>query len=157
MNNFNLLDHNILKKTDVDLASIVMEVVPKAIRVIRAENRSHRGENLKLIHMRVLANVWRKKITNKELAETIGLSPAAMSRVVQSLAKRRLLVCVKNPLDRREHFIEATKEGFELFKGIRRQTTQRLSQRFLSLSHKERNTIAEGLKLLEEALSTFNT
>lgn len=145
---------NSTQKTNSDsvLVESLMEVLPKAMRQIRLSNRSHRGNELSLPQFRVLAHVWRRPKMNKELADDIGLSVAAMSRLVGGLSTRGLVKRVINDEDRREAYIEITREGLTLFKGIRARTSKRVEKRLKSLNDRDKEALARGLVLITEIM-----
>jgi len=143
-----------IPKTNLDdeLVSALMDILPRAMRQLRVSNREQGAEHLKLPQFRVLAHVWREAKTNKELADDIGLSAAAMSRVISGLVKRDLVQRVSNPQDLREARVQITRRGLILFKSIRRETGKKLTKRIQKLNRDEKMDLAQGLILISKIL-----
>lgn len=140
-----------------DLATHLIEVIPRAMREIRASNRSYKGTQLSLPQFRVLANIWRLPKTNKQLAEDIGLSVAAMSRIVDALEKQKLVSRKTDNVDRRVSNISITKEGLQLFTSIRSKTCNKIADQLLLLSHKELVDLQNGLTVIENTMLRNST
>ncbi len=137
-----------MKNRDADLATALMEVIPRAMREIKASNRFYSGEVLKLPQFRVLANIWRQPKTNKELADDIGLSVAAMSRIIGHLEKKKLLQKIQNPRDRREAHVKITRQGLHLYNQIRAKTGKKIQQRIAKLNESEKNILEKSFSLI---------
>ena len=125
-------------KKDTDLlksmSEVYMDAIPIAMQKIRKGMRQHRGSDLTLPQFRVLANVRRHPKTNKDLADNIGLSVAAMSRLIQGLIKEGYLTKTENPLDKRESKIRLSKKGEKLIANIRAMTRVLLIEKFETLN-----------------------
>lgn len=138
---------------DLELAAAILEIIPRAMREIRDSNRSSKGQDLKLPEYRVLAHVWRRPKTNKELADDIGLSVPAMSRLISGLGQKGLIQRLENPADRREYYIQITRQGLILFRNIRKETSQRIYERIKVLNEHEKSALSEGLLLILKTLA----
>lgn len=134
------------------LASYFLEVIPKAMREIRLELRSNRQYGLSVPQFRILAHLWSKGSTNnKRLAEDLGVSVAAMSRMIQYLVERDL-VSRKGGHDRREVQIELSKNGHRIYEGIRSKTRARMAAKFDQLSLQEQNALELGFEVLRRVV-----
>ncbi|MGZ3772240.1 MAG: MarR family winged helix-turn-helix transcriptional regulator [Pseudobdellovibrionaceae bacterium] len=151
------LDSNLSKNSEVGIASLIMEVIPLAMREIRVHSRAHRGPQLKLAQFRVLAHIWRQSKTNSQLADEIGLSVAAMSRLVSGLVNKGLVTRNENPNDRRECYVQISREGAQLFKSIRQTTCETIAHKITGLTAKEKSELQKGLQLIAKALFEVST
>lgn len=72
-----------------------------------------------------------ERITSKKLAETLGVTPANITGVVDRLVQQGLARRVANPEDRRVEFLEATADGRKIVANLR-ESTQEHMQKLLS-------------------------
>lgn len=121
------------------------------MREIRTELRSNRGDTLTIPQFRVLAFLRLETKTNKELAEHIGLSVAAMSRLVQALVDDGWVEKSTGKSDRRELRIRLSAQGRRSFEKIRAETRRKLATRFDSLSAGDRTRLNDGFVALTQS------
>lgn len=148
MSNFSLLPN---EEAGFDISVLMIEIIPRTMREIRRHS-SFQEASLSVVQFRVLARLWHGTYTNKELADDIGLSVAAMSRLITGLVRRELLARTENPENRREMKIDLTEKGRELFQDIRGTTSRRLGERLQMLSPTERSDLRRALMLISNAL-----
>jgi DNA-binding MarR family transcriptional regulator len=115
---------------------------------IRRELRTHRGAGLTIPQFRVLALLHGEEKTNKDLAESIGLSVAAMSRLVQTLVDEGWLEKSAGKNDRRELRIRLSPQGRKSFEKIRTKARQGLATRLEALSPSDRKLLEQGFRAL---------
>ncbi|MGZ3771712.1 MAG: MarR family winged helix-turn-helix transcriptional regulator [Bdellovibrio sp.] len=138
------------------LADKILDVIPKTMRDLRTKTYSHSGLKLPLPQFRVLGNVWNESKTNKQLAEEIGLSISAMSRVISNLESNGLIEKLENKEDKRYANISITKTGKRYFNKIRLHTSKLISERINQLSDKEKMELYKGLSIIEELFKCQN-
>ena len=141
-----------IHKIEKELAALMMEIVPRTMREIRTSTRASGCGHMPLPQFRVLANVWRSPKTNKELAEDIGLSVPATSRIIASLEQKDLIKRLVDKEDRRVTHIYITNEGSELFKKMRRHTCDEIADRMRALSLREKKELQKGLNLMSKTM-----
>lgn len=137
----------------VGLAEKFLETVPQAMRELRSEFRSQRGANLTVPQFRVLVRVRQSPATNKELAEFIGVSVAAMSRMVDGMITDGLIERKTSELDRREVRIVLSQTGSKLFSQIRGKARQGVAKRLAGLSKTDLKALNSGLSVLGKAFA----
>jgi len=137
----------------VGLAEKFLETVPQAMRELRSEFRSQRGTDLSVPQFRVLARARQCPQTNKELAEFIGVSVAAMSRMADGLIEDGLLERKTGEHDRREVRIGLSQAGLKLYSQIRGKARLGLAKRLAGLSKTELKALSSGLAVLEKAFT----
>lgn len=143
---------NRLPKTDSDLSLLFFDIIPKAMGEVRSEVRKHRGEDLSLSHFRVLVQLSKGAKTNKELAESLDVSVAAMSRMVQTLIDREWVVRATGMEDRRQVQITLSKLGRDFYDGLRRRASMAYAARFSVLSAGEKKQLTEALNIIKKMI-----
>jgi DNA-binding MarR family transcriptional regulator len=98
----------------------------------------------------VLLHVVREgRLPLSELAETEGINPSMLSRVVADLAEAGLLERVSDERDRRAAWVKATAAGRRLAERMRRERTEALRTALDELSEDERAQLERALPALE--------
>ncbi len=143
------------KDSNLTLAIEILEIVPRVMREIRKCNQAYRkntsgGDLLNLPHFRVLANIWRKSKTNKELAADIGLSVAAMSRVISKLEQVGFVSRIESKSDRREVEVHVTTKGLSYFKAVRKKTATEIATSLKRFTMEEKKQLSQGLELMSK-------
>lgn len=131
----------------------MMDVVPKAMQSIREEMRQGRGDRLTVPQFRVLAAVNRGLSHNKEIGDLLGVSEAAISRMVDILVQDGLLKKNINKIDRRQSVLTLTSEGNKLYSFIRADARNRLKNKLEVLSKEDIESVIRGLEILQENLT----
>jgi DNA-binding MarR family transcriptional regulator len=126
-----------------------MDVMPKAMQSIRTEMRKGRGEHLSVPQFRVLAAVNRGLQHNKEIGNLLGVSEAAISRMVDLLVKDRLIRKGINKLDRRLSLLSLTSEGAKFFNTAQHEARISLKERLDILSSEDALVVIKGLEILQ--------
>jgi DNA-binding MarR family transcriptional regulator len=83
-----------------------------------------------------------------ELAETLGRSPSATSRLVDGLVKRRLVERRAEPEDRRQRSIALTQRGFAVLRAVDRARADQFLRIVRPLPTPERALVAMGVATL---------
>ena len=133
----------------------MMEVVPRAMQSIREEMRKGRGDSLSVPQFRVLASVNRGICHNKELCDRLGVSEAAISRMVDMLVSDGLLKKGIDKVDRRQSFLSLTSEGQKLYNFIRADARNRLKHKLELLSNEDVDSVILGLSILQKNLTVL--
>jgi DNA-binding MarR family transcriptional regulator len=96
-----------------------------------------------------MARLWDRASTNRELADVIGISVPAMSRLVDGLVNSGLVTRTPQQHDRRQVLLELSPEGRKSFCRLRKTTRGVFTDRLSSLSREEQRKLDEGLAVLE--------
>ncbi len=132
-----------------ECAHELLEVVPLVMRRIRAELRTHREGDLSVPQYRAMAFLRGHKGTSlSELAEHIGLGLPSMSKLVDGLVARGLVVRQEDPGDRRRLFLCLTEQGQATVAASRAATQADLAKVLGALAPAERATVTEAMHLL---------
>ncbi len=127
----------------------MMDVMPKAMQSIRSEMRKGRGEHLSVPQFRVMAAVNRGLGHNKEIGNLLGVSEAAISRMVDHLVQEGILKRGVNKIDRRLSMLSLTSEGNKFFQTIRSDARLRLKEKLDVLSTEDVEEAIRGLEILQ--------
>lgn len=124
------------------------------MRHIRQEMRSHRWAQLTVTQFRALifASV-REGPSLSDMAEHIGLSLPAASRVADLLVRRGLLRRRQGMADRRRVALSATRLGEAMYNKAHRATRAALARRFDAISLSERLLISDAMLILRRVFA----
>ena len=107
-----------MKQINYDLENSFGSIVRRAdIALINQLNQNFKnaGYNITTEQYRVLVNLWNKDGQNqRELAEATRKNKSSMTRLINGLEKRNLVVRVPNREDHRNKLIYLTQRGKEL-------------------------------------------
>lgn len=136
------------------VAALFLDVVPGAMKELRRMGRGFENSALTIPQFRILACLgceW--AATNKSLAESIGVSVAASSRMVDLLVKRGLVVRLQGTKDRREIELRLSPKGLKEFETVRVFIRKRLTERLELVPERELLKAAQGLQALQGMLA----
>ena len=140
-------------RKDADLSGLLLDAIPLVLRAIREAMRDRRDSRLTVPQFRVLGFVSLQSCTNKQLADWQGVSLPAISRMVDCLVKRELLIRTADTVDRRQVKLQLTKKGKDEFERLRSHVQATLADRLVVLPKAEKSTVASGLTALKEIFS----
>jgi len=131
----------------------ILEVVPRAMRLLREEMRREAGAGLSVPQFRVLVFVGRTPGTSlSTVARHVGIADATASVMVSRLVERGLVSRTSDPSERRRVMLKLTELGTTLLEGARAHARLRVASRLDALSGQELAAMASGLTLLDRAL-----
>ncbi len=140
--------------TDEECAALLMDVVPLVMRAVRAEMRCRRAEDLSVPQFRVLAFLsYRAGASLSDVAEHVGLTLPAMSRLVDGLVVRGLVDRATCAADRRRVTLALTERGGALLASARQATEARLAELLSGLSPSDRAALAVALPALRRVFT----
>jgi DNA-binding MarR family transcriptional regulator len=137
-------------------AALFLDVIPHAMKTLRRELRASPSANLTMPQYRILAQLYLEPANNKALAESLGVSLPAASRMVKSLVGRKLVESTQNLLDKREVRLRLTKAGQRKFELISDALRIGLTQRFEQLDGASLDQIENGLLSIQAILGKMN-
>src|SRR6185437_7453689 len=126
---------------EAETAREVLDVIPHVMRQIRAEMREMAKPQLTIPQMRTLARVSRESGTVSELAEWLGVSAPAMSKMLAILERRGLVARAAQGQDRRQVNLTATDEGRRLTQNMRGGVRVKIAERLKSLPDSEKQVV----------------
>lgn len=126
-----------------------MAAVPSVMRFIRAEMRGHRRAEVSVPQFRCLIFVsLNDRATVSALADHLGLSLPAASRMVQLLVRRGLMERRERRDDRRRASLSLTRQGRVVFESAFQATQTALAERFKSLTPGKLGVVNEAMRIL---------
>jgi DNA-binding MarR family transcriptional regulator len=126
-----------------------MDVVPLIMNYIRTEMRSRRTPGLTIPQFRTLIFLYRHEDASlSQVAEHVGLKLPTMSKTVDTLVSRKLIIRSDYPEDRRRVSLKLTTNGLEELKRTRHSAETQISAVIAGLSPEQRAGIAASLKAL---------
>lgn len=132
-----------------ECAREVLEVVPLVMRTIRTEIRRQRGPDLSVPQFRTLAFLnHRQRTSLSEAADHIGLALPSMSKLVDGLVTRRLVVREPCSEDRRRITLGLTEAGGEALRSARELAQAYLAQALAPLPEADRATVTRAMQIL---------
>ncbi len=133
-------------------AAVVLETVPALMRIIRGQMRQQRAAGLSVAQFRALGYVGRHAgAPLSALAEHLGLTPPATSRLVDGLVARQMVRRDISPADRRAVMLSLTSAGAALLEETRHRTQADLETYVARLSAEERAGVMQALRALQGA------
>jgi len=138
-----------------DCAQFVLDVAPPVVRHIRELMRGHRLRGLSVPQFRALALLsWSPKACLSNVADFVGSSLPAASRMIDGLVERKLVERRECNNDRRQISLALTNRGRAIFHDSRRATQKQLAERLTGLTGAERKTVVEAMQILSQIFGT---
>lgn len=134
------------------VAALFLDIIPMAMKCLRRELRSIPSANLTMPQYRILAQLYLEPANNKALAESLGVSLPAASRMVKSLVGRKLVESTQNLLDKREVRLRLTKAGQRKLELVTEALRDGLTHQFEQLDARSLDQIQSGLKSIQSVL-----
>lgn len=132
-------------------AEALLDTVPLVMRTVRQFMREQGSSDLSVPQFRALGFVDRHPETSvSAVAEHLGLSVAATSRLVDALVARGLVQRQVSTIDRRFVTLVLSPEGVTVREDARRYTAQQLAAKVSDLSEAERANIMAALESLRQ-------
>jgi|APFre7841882654_1041346.scaffolds.fasta_scaffold83462_2 DNA-binding MarR family transcriptional regulator len=138
-----------------ECAALLMEVVPPLMGHIRKEMRSHRMPGISVPQLRTLIFLYRNEGTYlSSVAEHVGLGLPSMSKIVDTLVERKLVIRKSHSGDRRRISLKLSAQGIEVLKQTRSKAEADLTEALKSLTPSQQAGIVEALKTLSAIFVT---
>lgn len=132
-----------------EIARRTLEIIPFVMRVMTAEMRTSQLD-IAPSHMGLLGMLTVRPYTLGELAKQMSVSAPTMSNTITVLETRGWVTRERDNTDRRVVHVMLSAEGREMLDAIDRYTAQRISEYLAPLDGQERQTLLDGLTLLQE-------
>ena len=138
-----------MKATPEYVAAQVVEVIPLVMRSIREHMRKHRQADLTVTQFRTLAFIDRNVGTSlSDVADHIGLALPSMSKLIDALVRRKLVVREFDTIDRRRVTLSLTARGRSILETARSETRAVMTETLASLERDELETILTAMQVL---------
>jgi DNA-binding MarR family transcriptional regulator len=133
---------------DLMIARDLIEVVPRIMHRVRTAMRTMAKGQMTIAQMRILARLYQDVYTMTYLAEWQGVSPPAMSKMIDVLEKKQWVERVPHSHDRRQVGLKLTAEGKKVFLSLRKGAKARMAETLTSLPEAEKALLLQAFKVL---------
>jgi DNA-binding MarR family transcriptional regulator len=132
-----------------ECAREMVEVVPLVMRTLVGEMRRHRATDLSVPQFRTLAFLNRHEgACLSDVAEHIGLTLPSISKMIDGLVARRLVLRYVHPTDRRRVTLSLTERGGGALQVAREATRAFLAGRLATLPESQLAAIVHAMGVL---------
>lgn len=133
-----------------ECARQILQAIPMVMRAIRKEMRSYRGADLSVPKFRVLIFLNRNEGASlSDIAEHMGLTLPSMSKMIDGLVARNMVIRQMDPGDRRRVTLAPTSLGRTIMQSAYEATAARLAERLAALPASGCRTILKAMQILE--------
>jgi DNA-binding MarR family transcriptional regulator len=134
---------------NTECAALLMDVVPPVMSRIRREMRSHRAPGISVPQLRTLIFLYRNEGASlSAVADHIGLGLPSMSKTVDALVDRKLVIRKACSADRRRISLKLSAQGLDVLMQTRSEAEADLADALKSLTPAQRDGIVEALTAL---------
>lgn len=128
----------------------ILDTAPQIMRHIRTQMRLAAKDSLTVPQFRILVQIVKYPRSNKEIAETIGITPATLTRLVDTLVSLKLVKRIASTHDRRQIQLTATAQGIALHARFQKQAYDFINQKIEKLTASEQQQLSKGLEHLSK-------
>ncbi len=141
-----------------EAARQVLDSVPLVMRTIRAEFRRQRSSDLSVPQFRTLAYVDSNDGASlSSVANYIGLTLPSMSKLVDDLVSRGLVIRDEHQADRRRICLSLTSQGRSELETVHNHTQTILAEKLSSLTKEELDSITHSLQVLSDLFAPYHS
>jgi DNA-binding MarR family transcriptional regulator len=129
----------------------LLDVAPPVVRAIRKMMRGYRLSELSVPQFRAMALLsYSPKASLSTVADFIGSSLPAASRMIDGLVARKLVARQACAKDRRQVSLVLTPKGLGAFRESREATHRQLAEKLKPLSREQRRCVVSAMQWLGE-------
>lgn len=138
-----------------ECARAILETIPKVFQFIRQTAHHRRAKGLSVQQFRALGFLHhRPECSLSMVAEFLGLSLPATSRLIDCMVRKNLVRRIIPPANRRQVHLTSTAPGRRLLAGTVQWTRQQIAERVATLPAKRRHRILSAIDDLELLFGT---
>ena len=135
-------------------AARIVETTLQVLCTIRGELRNEGALDLSMAQFRTLTRLRQQPGSGlSDLADDIGVSPPAVSKLIDGMVERGLVERTVAPDDRRRIGLAVTPTGLRALERVRALVQARVASRLGSLSPAQRTEVHDALALVAAALN----
>lgn len=151
-----LLDNKMNTQTDIaKCAAAVMDTVPLIMRTIRAEMRKSIKQYLSVPQFRTLTFLNRNEGASlSDVADHIGLTLPTISKMIDRLVARNLVIRKHHLDDRRRITLALSSHGQAALQSARNATQTQLAKLLTALPKNRKNEITKALQILRTVFTS---
>lgn len=134
------------------IAVDLIEVAPLMIRTVKGEIQMAANGEISHPQYRILANIHRGLNTVGKIAVSHGVSQPAMSKMVESLVQKGLILRSQESTDRRQVCLKLSATGKKLHQDLKAMAAQSLGKKIKQLPEFEQDKLERALADLKQIL-----
>ncbi len=152
----NLLQEKAISPLSADqCADLLMDTMPLVMRAIRAEMRRQRPLDLSVMQFRALGFVRRNPgVSLSQVASYIGLTLPTVSKMVDGLVERQLIIREAAIEDRRRITLRLSAAGQDAVATAHRATQRQIAAQLAPMSGEQRIVVAQAMRTLRPLFNT---
>jgi len=135
--------------TDEEVPKLFMDMATRSMHVVRSFVRAEADPHTTVPQFRILAAINRGLDQISKIAEHIGVSQPAMSRMVDVLMQKGLVAKDSDPIDQRAYIIKLTPNGKQLFNQIKKESEKKIKRKLETMA-------PEQIAALRNAVTCIN-
>ena len=135
------------------LSEKLLDTIPYSIRTIRKLISEGLDGTFTLQQIRVLTLISEGQGVT-QIADTLQVSLAAVSKMVSSLSKKKIIMS-KEGVDRRTHVLTLTPQGKNSLEKIKKMVRSKLDIGIAELTNDESAQLMKGLSILDVLMKKF--
>ncbi|MFP5384483.1 MAG: MarR family winged helix-turn-helix transcriptional regulator [Bacteriovoracia bacterium] len=136
------------------LSRKILTSIPRAIRTLRKLSVGILKNDLTFQQFRILM-LASEGMGQTQMSQTMQVSMAAVSKIVDQLVKKGLLIREAGA-DRRCYHLKPSREGEKIRKKVESEVGRQLERQFKKLSNKEQKELEKGLEVLNKLMGLLN-
>jgi len=145
------MEASTLRSSSGECAREILDGIPMAFRVIRAQLRKHGAKEMSVPQYRTLAYVYRNEGASlSEVCDYIGLTLSTTSALIDGLVARGFVNRRTDHADRRRMILTLTEAGRARLQSARAATLAYLEERLRQLPASDRATVTVAMRVLRE-------
>ena len=138
--------------TDLQAADAVLDFVPPVMQLLRDEIRFAARGSFTVPQIRLMANVYGGLSSPTELAEILGVSLPAISKMVDLLVARGFLTREEHPGNRKQIVLKLSPKGRSRFLRTRSVARDRVMSGMALITDAQKMDLVKGLAVLAEMM-----
>lgn len=131
-----------------EISKKFFDVIPRAMRSVRYEMRTAASPTLTVPQFRVIVNINRGCNHICQIAELLGISQPALSKIVRGLVEKGFIEKTKSLTDGRSLELSLTEEGKKTFIKVRSKASHSFNSKIEKMSNKQLEEFSKSLDCL---------
>lgn len=138
-----------------NLAKLIMETAPVLMRKMRHRIMEASQGQLTLSQYRILSHIARGENSITAIAQSLGVTQPSMSKMIETLIKLKLIMKKESIVDKRRTVLKLTKLGEKMFKQIKNQALDKMSESFQKIELHDVVTMQRALVDMQKVLKKW--
>lgn len=132
------------------LSTKILETLPRSMRILRKLSTAGFKGAITIHHLRIMVMVA-EGLSQAQMAETLQVSPAAVSKMIDGLMRKKLLSKTVG-LDKRSWKVKLTASGKKILSQSQTEVKHKIDEFVKCLTKTEQKELSLGLKALDKLM-----